>query len=149
MRVYLLQDVERVGMAGEIITVSDGFAHNFLLPRKLALEVTEANKKMFERRARVIEKRSEVMESRTSMLAERIKSTTLLLKRKVHDGDRLYGAIAAGDIVELLAEKGIAVSKNQVMVDKAIKKTGVYSITIKLSSRLQPAVTLKVVSEAP
>lgn len=147
MKVFLLKDVEKMGMAGEIISVSDGYAHNFLFPRKLAVEVTSSNAGSFERRIKVVEKRQEVLESKTSMLAERIKSTTLTLKRKVHDGDKLYGAIAPSDVVDLLAEKGISVQKSQVVLDKAIKKSGAHVVTIKLSSRLQPAVTLKIVPE--
>lgn len=147
MKVFLLDDVHKVGMSGEIVSVSDGFAHNFLIPRKLALEVTPDNERSFARRARVIDKRDEVIESKTSMLAERIKSTKLVLKRKVHDSDKLYGAVGSADIVELLASQGISVAKNQIFIDKAIKKTGVYPVTVKLSSRLQPVVTVEVVAE--
>ncbi len=148
MKVFLLKDVEKVGMAGEIISVSDGYGHNFLFPRKLAVEVTAANEASFKNRLKVIEKRTEVLESKTSMLAEKIKATILTLKRKVHDGEKLYGAISSSDIVDLLGEKGISISKSQVMLDKAIKKSGSHTITIKLSSRLQPTVTLKIVPEA-
>ncbi len=148
MKVFLLADVDRVGMSGEIITVSDGYAHNFLLPRKLAIEVTASNEHSFARRTRLIEKRHEVIESKSSMLAERIKGTKLVLSRKVHNGDRLYGAISSGDIVDLLAGHGISVAKNQVIMDKAIKKIGVYTVAIKLSSRLQPALTLEIKAEA-
>jgi large subunit ribosomal protein L9 len=148
MKVFLLHDVEKIGMAGEIVSVSDGYAHNFLFPRKLAIEVTPANADSFSRRLKVIEKRNEVLESKTSMLAERIKSTTLTIKRKVHDGDKLYGAISASDIAELLEQKGISVEKNQIILDKAIKRAGVHTAVVKLSSRWQPTVTVKIVPEA-
>lgn len=148
MKVFLLNDVEKVGMAGEIVSVSDGYAHNFLFPRKLAIEVTAANASSFANRMKVIEKRNEVLESKTSMLAERIKSTPLTLKCKVHDGDKLYGAISAAEIAQLLAEKGISVQKSQILLDKAIKKAGVHTAVVKLSSRFQPTVTLKIVPEA-
>lgn len=148
MKVFLLKDVEKVGMAGEIITVSDGYGANFLIPRKLALEVTPANESSFKNRVLVTEKRKEVVESKTSMLAERIAHTTVTAKLKVHDGDKLYGAIGVQDIVNLLADKGIVVAKNQVLLDKPIKTTGIHKITIKLSVRLQPQLSLKVVPEA-
>lgn len=148
MKVFLLKDVEKVGIAGELINVTDGFAYNFLFPRKLAVEVTPQNESGFEKRKKIVEKREAIIESKSSMLAERIKSMTFVLKIKVHDDDRLYGSIGAAEIVDLLAEKGIAVSKNQILLDKAIKKAGSYPIALKLSSRLQPTFLLKIVPEA-
>ena len=147
MKIFLLKDIARIGMAGEMISVADGYARNFILPRKLGIEVTPEREKSFVHRARHIEKRQEVIETQTSMLAEHIKSLTLTLLAKVHDGDKLYGAIGQADIVDLLKQKGINLAKNQVIIDKAIKKVGSYPITIKLSSRLKPAVTLKVIAE--
>lgn len=148
MKVFLLKDVEKVGMAGEIINVSDGFAYNFLFPRKLGVEITPDNAVGFEKRKKTIEKRDAVIESKSSMLAEKIKSMTFVLKTKVHDDDKLYGSIGAAEIVDVLAEKGISVSKNQILLDKAIKKAGSHTITLKLSSRLQPTFVLKIVPEA-
>lgn len=148
MKVFLLKDVEKVGMAGEIINIADGFAYNFLFPRKLALEVTLQNEAGFEKRKKSVEKREAVIESKSSMLAERIKSMSFVLKTKVHDDDKLYGSIGAAEIVDVLAEKGIVVAKNQVLLDKAIKKAGSHQVTLKLSSRLQPTFTLKIVPEA-
>lgn len=148
MRVFLLQDIEKVGIAGEIIKVSDGYATNYLLPRKLAVEVTQSNEKMFAKRTKVIEKRDEVIATKTSLLAERIKSTPLVLKRKVHDDGKLYGSVSPHEVVDLLAAKGISVSKSQIDFDKSIKAQGTYEVTIKLSSRLQPKLQLKIVPEA-
>jgi large subunit ribosomal protein L9 len=79
------------------------------------------------------------------MLAEKIKSLQLKLKSKAHDGGKLYGAISASDIVDLLAENGISVTKSQVEFGKTIKSVGTYNVTIKLSSKLKPEFQLKVV----
>ncbi len=147
MKVFLLKDVEKVGMAGEIIKVSDGFGKNFIIPNKLGVVVTPENESFYQKRIKTIEHRKEVISSKTSMLAEKISSTTLLLKKKMHENEKLYGAVAQNEVVELLAAKGISVSKSQVEFDKSIKSKGTYSVTIKLSSRLKPAVTLKVVAE--
>jgi large subunit ribosomal protein L9 len=147
MKVYLLQDVEKVGVEGEIIQVSEGYARNSLIPRKLALEVTSSNESFFKKREKVIEKRQEVIATKTSMLAERIKSTKLTLKRKLHDDGKLYGSVNPAEIVDLLATNGISVAKNQIEFDKSIKEKGQYEITVKLSSRLQPKLMLQVVSE--
>lgn len=152
MKVFLIKDVEKVGMAGEIVQVSDGFAGNFLFPRKLAVEVTSANQAGFARRTKVLEQRQEVITSKTSMLAEKIKAAKVVLKSKVHKGkegepDELYGALREGLVVDALAEQGIVVAKSQVTFEKPIKTTGVHAVTIKLSNKLQPKLTVKVVSE--
>jgi large subunit ribosomal protein L9 len=146
MRVFLLKDVEKIGMAGEIVKTSEGYARNFLIPKKLAVEVTPQNEAQFRNKVKTVEHRKEVVATKTSMLAERIKSIELVLRRKMHDGGKLYGAISAHEVVDLLAEKGVSVAKNQVIFD-TIKTKGNYPVTIKLSSKLQPTLTLKVVPE--
>jgi large subunit ribosomal protein L9 len=148
MRVFLLQDVEKVGMAGEIIKAAEGFARNYLIPQKLAVEVTAKNEASFKHRVKTIEHRKEVVESKTSMLAEKIKGLEIVLKRKVHDNNHLYGAISPKEIAEELAKQGVAVSNNQVIMDKGIKTKGLHTIVIKLSSKLQPTLKVKVVPEA-
>ena len=145
MKVYLLKDIAKIGIAGEIISVSDGYAKNYLLPRKLGVEVTGSNTDFFQKRAKTIEHRKEVIESVTSMLSEQIKNLNLTIKKKMHDNNKLYASINASDVVDLLAEKSIKVSKSQIIFNKTIKEAGSYPVTIKLSSKLQPQMTLKVV----
>ncbi len=147
MKVYLTKNVEKIGMQGEIVKVSDGFATNYLFPKKLAVQITDANESYFASREKKIEHRKEVIATQTSMLAEKIKATTLILKRKMHDDSKLYGSVSPQEIADLLSEKGIGVSKNQVVFDKSIKEKGTYEVTIKLSSRLQPKLKISVVPE--
>lgn len=147
MRIFLFKDVEKIGMAGEIIKVSDGFASNYLIPRKLGVQVTPENEASFAKQLQTIEHRKEVVATATSMLAERIKALKLTLKRKLHDDGKLYGAVSTSEIADLLASNGIKVAKNQVLLDKSIKEKGAYNVTVKLSSRLQPSFNLKVVGE--
>lgn len=146
MKVFLLEDVEKVGAAGEIIKVSDGFARNNLIPRKLAIEVTPGNESYFKKREKVIEKRQEVIATKTSLLAERVSSMNLTLKRKLHDDGKLYAKVNENEIIELLSAQGISVSRSQIEFDKSIKEKGSYDVTIKLSSRLTPKFKLNVVS---
>lgn len=148
MRVYLKQDVPKVGMQGEIVTVSDGLANNYLIPKKLVVPVTSDNEDFYKKRQRALENRTQVIASETSMLAEKIKALQLTIRKKMHDGDKLYGSISASDIAELLAEKGFKFSKSQILIDKSIKQKGSYPITVKLSTRLQPSFILKVMPEA-
>ena len=145
MKVYLLKDVEKLGLSGEVIKVKDGFADNYLIPRKLAVKITPANEAFYKQRERVVEHHKEVVASKTSMLAEKIKSLQVKLKVKTHDDGKLYGSVSPAEIVDLLGQKGISVSKNQVVFGKSIKSTGIFKVTIKLSSKLKPELTLKVV----
>lgn len=147
MRVYLLKDVVKVGLAGEIIKVEDGFARNFLFPRKLALEVTPHNEASLAKKIKTVEQRKEVIATQTTMLAEKIKSITLPIKKKMHDDGKLYGAINASDIVDGLAKQGVSISKSQVEFDKSIKSKGTYDVIIKLTSRFKPIMRVQVLPE--
>lgn len=147
MKVFLLKDIERVGISGEIVKVNDGYGLNYLIPNKLAVEVTEKNESFFKKRIKVVEHRQEVISSKTSMLAEKIKSLKLTIKRKMHDDGKLYGSVSPSEIVDVLAEKGVAVSKSQIEFGKSIKEKGTYDITIKLSSKLQPKVAITIIAE--
>jgi len=147
MKVFLKEDIKNVGMAGEMVKVDDGFGRNYLIPKKLAVEVTDKNESTFKNKIKVIENRKEVINSKSSMLAERINSIVLTLKRKVHDDGKLYAAVNTSEIADLLAEQGIAVGKSQVLIEKSIKEKGSYKVTIKLTSTLQPQITLKVVPD--
>lgn len=147
MKVYLFKDIEKIGMAGEIVKVKPGFASNFLVPKKLGIVITPSNESFYKSKVKNVEHRKEVLSSKTSMLAEKIKQLILTLKRKTHDDGRLYGAINGSEIADLLAKEGISIAKNQVEFGKSVKSTGNYKVTIKLSSKLQPQLTLKVISE--
>lgn len=147
MKVFLLKDVEKVGIAGEILKVKDGYADNYLLPKKLAVKITPVNETFYAQRTKIVEKRKDVIATKSSMLAEKIKGLTLTIKRKMHDDDKLYGSVSEAEIVELLADQGISISKSQVIFDKSIKQKGSHKVTIKLSSMLKPEIIIKVVPE--
>ena len=148
MQVYLLKDIEKIGMAGTILKVSDGYAANFLIPNKLAVKVNEGDIDTFKQKIKKVEEFKTVLTSKIAMLAEHIKTTHLTLKERTHDDGKLYGAISADEIVTLLKEKNISINKKQVEFPKAIKAVGEHKIIIKLSSKLQPELTLKVCAKA-
>lgn len=148
MKVFMKKSIEKVGIAGEIISVGDGYARNFLFPQGFAIEVTAENEHTFVRRAKLIENRKEVVATQTSMLAEKIKSSKISLKRKMHDNGKLYGALSAQEIADALAAQcGITVSKTQIKVDKSIKEKGVHLVTVQLTSRLAPEVKVEILPE--
>lgn len=147
MEVYLRKDVEKIGMAGEIIKVGDGFARNFLLPQGLAVEITSHNKNQYVAKIRNIENRKEVIASQTSMFADKLSTVSLTLKRKMHDNGQLYGSINASEIVDALAEKGISITKSQVEFGKSIKSKGTFKVEIKLTTKLKPSITVIIIAE--
>ncbi len=146
MKVFLLKDVERIGFAGESVKVKDGFAKNFLLPRKLGVEITRKNEEFYKGKIKKVEHRKEAIATKSSMMAEKIKATKIVLKEKTHDDGKLYGSVSQQEVVEALAKKGIAISKSQVEFEKNIKEKGTFEVTIKLSSKLKPKLTLEVKS---
>ncbi len=147
MQIFLKKDVEKVGMAGEILKVSDGFARNFLFPKNLAVEITSQNKDFYQKQVKEVEHRKDVISTQTSMLGERIGSITLKLKRKMHDDGKLYGAVSQAEIVDALAQEGVNVSKNKIILGKSIKSKGTHEATIKLTARLQPRIKIVILPE--
>lgn len=147
MKVYLLKDIEKIGIAGEIVKVKPGFALNYLVPKKLGIVITPANEAFYKVKVKNVDHRKEVISSKSSMLAEKIKQLTVTLKRKTHNDGKLYGAVSGIEVAELLGNQGISVAKNQVEFGKSIKDTGTHKVTIKLSSKLKPQLTLRVISE--
>jgi large subunit ribosomal protein L9 len=146
MKVFLKKDVTQVGFANQIVQVKEGFARNFLIPHNLAIEVTPENEKTFAKKLQKMEYQKEAIQTATSMLSEKIKHLKLVLKKKIHDNGELYGSVTPAEVVKLLEEQGISVSKNQIEMGK-IKKQGSHPVTVKLSSRLQPTCTLQIIPE--
>ena len=147
MRVFLKKDIEKVGMAGEIIRVSDGFARNFLFPQRFAVEVTPKNTEFYQKQFKEVEDRKEVISTKTSMLGQRISSITIKIKRKMHDDGKLYGAINQSEVVDALAAEGVKIAKNQVVFAKSVKTKGTHEVVIKLTSRLQPRIKIIILPE--
>ena len=147
MFIYMLKDVEKVGMAGHVAKVSDGYAVNYLIPKKLAKQISESEITKYKTQVKKQKVEAQVLNSKTAMLAEKIKSMHLVLQERIHDDGKLYGAISSSEIVDLLKDKGVNVNKKQIEFDKSIKSVGEHKITIRLSSKLKPQLTLKVVSK--
>ncbi len=147
IKIFLREDVKGLGLKDEVMRVSEGYARNYLFPRKLAMEITPSNESFYIKKTRKVENRKKVIATETSILAEKIKNIVITLKRKIHNDDKLYGSISQSEILEALAEQGIKVGKSQILIDKAIKTKGTHSITVKLSSRLLPTLTVKVLPE--
>ena len=122
MKVFLLKDVVNVGMANQIVKVTEGYAINFLIPKKLGVQITPENEKKYLGQVKHVEHKKEVIASKTSMLGERIKTLTLTLRKKMHDDGKLYGSVNSTEVAELLAKEGVSVGKSQIEFEKSIKE---------------------------
>ncbi len=147
MKIYLLKNIEGVGMAGEIVEAKEGYVDNFLIPRKMAVKITASNELFYKSKVKHIDNRKEVIASQTSMMAEKIKDIKVVLKRKMHDDGKLYAAVSPVEVADLLSEMGFPIIKTQVVMEHAIKEKGTFEVTIKLTPKLQPKFHLKIVSE--
>jgi large subunit ribosomal protein L9 len=147
MEVILREHVENLGRRGEVVKVADGYARNYLLPRKLALLATEGNKKQIEReRAKLDVKEAEERRG-VDAVAERLAGVEVVIARKVGETDALYGSVTAADIVEALAAKGFDVDKRKIHLADPLKKIGEVKVPVKLHREVTVSVTVNVVPE--
>jgi large subunit ribosomal protein L9 len=142
MEVILRTDVEKIGHRGEIVKVADGFGRNYLLPRGLAMAVSEANKAVVAKERREYEARMAKEKSEFEGLAARLNGIRFVAPRKVGESDLLYGSVTSGDLAEYLAGKGIEIDKRKIQLEEPIKRLGEYEVKIKLHPEV--IATLKV-----
>ena len=142
MDVILLERVEKLGQIGDVVTVKNGFARNFLLPRKKALRANEANKKVFEANKANIVAENATRRSEAETASKDIDGKTITLIRQASNTGQLYGSVSARDLAELLAADGAKVSRSQVVLDKPIKAIGLSEVRIVLHPEV--AVSIKV-----
>ena len=147
MDVILRQDVDKLGRAGDMVSVKDGFARNFLLPQGLAYLATEGNKRRLENeRAQKTRKHAaEIAASKD--IASRLEAVSLTFTMKAGEGDKLFGSVTAGDVAERLKAEGFGVDKKAIELDEPLKALGVYKIPVRLHPEVKPEVRVWVVRE--
>ena len=147
MEVILREHVDNLGRRGEVVKVADGYARNYLLPRKLALVVTEGNKKQIERE-RVKFEAKELEEKKVAdAVADRLKNVEVEIARKVGETEALYGSVTTGDIADALAAKGYDIEKRRVHLQEPIKKLGEFEIPVRLHRDVTVPLKVRVVAE--
>lgn len=132
MQVILQEDVEKLGTRGQIVDVKDGYARNFLLPRKLALEASGGNLKRLEKIRGVLAKRTATEKEQAQKQAELLAGVTVTLSRKAGENDQLFGSVTAADLSEGLAAQGFEVDKRRIQLDEPIKLIGEFQVNVKL-----------------
>ena len=142
MEVILLERVEKLGQIGDVVTVKNGFARNYLLPNKKALRANEANRKVFEANRARIEADNEARRGDAETAAKGVDGKTVQLIRQASNTGQLYGSVSARDIVEALDGQGAKVTKSQIVLDRPIKNIGMHEVKVALHPEV--AVTVKV-----
>src|SRR5205814_9922583 len=142
MEVILLERVEKLGAIGDVVKVKDGFARNYLLPRKKALRANESNRKVFEASRERIEADNAARRADAEKDSKGVDGKSVQLIRQASNTGQLYGSVSARDIVEALEGVGATVTKSQAVLDRPIKSLGVHEVTIALHPDV--AVTIKV-----
>lgn len=148
MKVILLDKVERLGERGDIVEVKDGYARNYLIPRRLAIPYTESTKRHFEALERAKRAKLEREKKKAEKLANRLSKVSLTIEVKTGEEDRIFGAVSSIDILNALKEKGIKdVEKGMIQLKEAIKELGTHYVTIKLHPEVEAQVKVNVVKK--
>jgi large subunit ribosomal protein L9 len=147
MEVILREHIDNLGRRGEIVKVADGYARNYLLPRKLALIATEGNKKQVERERVKFEARELEEKKVADAVAARLANVEIVIARKVGETEALYGSVTSADIAEALLAKGFDIERRKLQLPDPIKKIGDVDVPIKLHREVTAAVKVRVVAE--
>lgn len=147
MDVILRQDVDKVGRIGELVSVKDGYARNFLLPRGLAYEATDGNRRRLDAERAQRGKKQAAEIAAAKQVATKLEAISLTFTMKAGDGDKLFGSVTAGDVADKLKAEGHAIDKKQIELDEPLKALGVYKIPVRLHHDVKPEVRVWVVKE--
>jgi len=148
MQIILQEDVEKLGHRGDVVTVKPGYARNFLLPRKLAIEATSGNMKALERIRGALAKKTATELDAAQKQAEMLNGVSLKFTRKTGENDQLFGSVTSADIADGLAAQGFKVDKRQVVLADPIRALGDYSATVKVFRDVTASVKLHVAKES-
>ncbi len=148
MQVILLERIGRLGQMGDVVTVKDGFARNYLLPHGKALRATEANRARFERERAQLEARDLEFKSEAESVSAKLAGQSFVIIRQAGESGQLYGSVSTRDIASAVSEGGFSIERRQVMLDRPIKALGLHDIRISLHGEVEPHITINVARSA-
>jgi len=148
MKVILRESIENLGKKGDIVNVAPGFGRNYLLPKKMALEVTSTNMKMIEMEQKALRKGLETEMRSVQALVDRLNQVTLRFTRKTGEKDTLFGSVNVADIKDALDKKGFEIEKRRILLSEPIKTLGEFKVAVKVFHDEQAEITLEVAPEA-
>ncbi|MFW6366954.1 MAG: 50S ribosomal protein L9 [Spirochaetota bacterium] len=147
MKVILQDDIKNLGDAGDVNEVSDGYARNFLLPKKLVIPFTDSSKAAMDHQNHLIRVKKEKRKKSSAEIAEKMKELTLNIKAKVGDNEKLFGSITSMDISDALGTEGYTVDKRKIELSEPIKTLGAHTVTVKLDEGISTEITVQVEKE--
>ncbi|MEE4356822.1 MAG: 50S ribosomal protein L9 [Desulfococcaceae bacterium] len=147
MKVILTETIESLGIIGTEVNVAKGYARNYLLPQKKAVEATDANRKMLEQDKTKFELQIAKEKAFAQEMAARLEGISVTIPARVSDEDRLYGSVNIRDIVDALAAQSIEMEKRMVLLSDPIKTLGTYKVPIRVYRDVEPEITVEVVPE--
>src|SRR5262245_11059748 len=147
MELILREHVDKLGRRGDIVKVKDGYARNYLVPRGLALPVTEGAKRQVAREKQIADEKETQERQAADAIARKVTATELRIARKVGETGSLYGSVTTADIAELLAAQGVEVDRRKIQLDDPIKELGEYTVHVKLHRDVTAPVRVSVVKE--
>ena len=148
MEVILREHIDNLGQRGDVVKVADGYARNYLLPRKLALAVNESNKRQIEREKKIAAVRESEEKQQAEALAERLAQVEIEIARRVGENNTLYGSVTSADIAQALEAKGFPTDKRKISLPDPIKAVGETTVPLKLHREVTAQLRVKVVPEA-
>ncbi|HWF38417.1 MAG TPA: 50S ribosomal protein L9 [Candidatus Acidoferrales bacterium] len=148
MQIILQEDVEKLGTRGQLVDVAEGYARNYLLPRKLGLEANAGNMKRLEKMRAAFAKKEATEKEAASTLAGLLANVSVELSRKAGESEQLFGSVTSADIAEVLAAKGFMIDKRKIVLAEPIKTVGEFDVPVKLHREVSATIKVTVRKEA-
>jgi large subunit ribosomal protein L9 len=147
MELILREDVEKLGHRGQMVKVADGYARNFLLPKRLAVPATDANKKIVEQERHAHLRREAKLSSDASDLAKLMANVTVTISQKAGDNDQLFGSVTSKDIAEALEKQGYTIERRKILLEEPIRSLGEFKVMLRLHRDVTAEITVQVTKE--
>jgi large subunit ribosomal protein L9 len=148
MKVFLKEDVQNLGRMGDVVSVADGYARNYLLPRNFAVEANEKNIREFEHHKRMISEKAAKVRLAHASVAEKLSAVTLTIRAKAGEEEKLFGSVTNMDISEALKAEGFEVDKKKILLEEPIKRLGEYTVEIKIHPEISARVKVQVIQDS-
>jgi large subunit ribosomal protein L9 len=147
MEVILREDIERLGNRGQVVKVADGYARNFLLPKRLAVAATDANRKIVEQERQAHLRREAKQRTEAEDLGQLLAGVTVTIAQKAGENDQLFGSVTAKNVADALAQQNFTIDRRKVQLDEPIKQLGEFKVPVRLHKDVTAEVTVQVIKE--
>jgi large subunit ribosomal protein L9 len=147
MEVILREDIERIGSRGQVVKVADGFARNYLLPKRLAVRATDANRKIVDQERQAHVRREAKQKGEAEELGRLLSGVTVTIPQKAGENDQLFGSVTAKDIAEALEKQNFSIDRRKITLEEPIKTLGEHKVPVRLHREVSVEITVQVVKE--